>query len=159
MSALGSDCHITLTHPLVNGGKPYGFILDCTRSTHPGGISITREVSSDGSALIWVYFDILLADDLLNPDGSRHAESRGEMYAAWLEYMAQREGLELECALGTLLNLGALGFTAEERHLPTESLLLCQVNNAGVYWPPVDAATLALSIWDGTLNWNGAYWR
>ena len=159
MPTPGADCHITLAHPLVNAGDPYGFILDQERPTRPGGIAIKRQIASDGSQRVWVYFDILLADDLLNPNGSRHTKSRGEMYARWLEYMAQPGGLALGSALGVLLNLGALGWTAEERHIPDRSLLLCQLNNAGVYWPPVDPILLANSVWDGTLTWASSYWR
>jgi len=61
--------------------------------------------------------------------------------------------------VGVFANLGALGHASNEIHLPDRSLVRCQFNNAGTYWPPVDPATLALSTWDGTLSWATSYWR
>jgi hypothetical protein len=69
------------------------------------------------------------------------------------------DGLWLNTPVGTFLNLGAVGWTADERHLPHSSIIKCQINNIGYYWPPVDVATLELSQWDGTLTWATSYWR
>ena len=60
---------------------------------------------------------------------------------------------------GALTNLGALGFTADERHLPDHTVVKCQFNNAGSYFPPVDPEQLAQSIWDGPLTWETSFWR
>jgi len=58
MPTIGQDCHITLTHPAVNAGQPYGFLVneEPGESTRPGGIQITRQVNSDGNILVWVLF-------------------------------------------------------------------------------------------------------
>jgi hypothetical protein len=159
MPTLGTDCHITLSHAEIDGGAPYGFVLDCEGRARPGGISIRKEVASDGSTRVWVYFDVLLAERLTNPDGTWHSAGRAEMYLRLLQYLGKTSGLVLESAVGSLVNLGAIGFTAEERHLPESSLVRCQVNNTGVYWPPVDAQVLSLSQWDGTQTWGESYWR
>ena len=122
-------------------------------------MQITHEVDSSGTTRLWLYFDVLLSDLSINPDGSIHAASRAADYALLLQYLGRRDGLILDTPVGSFLNLGAVGWTADERHLPHSSIIKCQVNNIGVYWPPVDAALLELSIWDGTLTWAISYWR
>ena len=161
MPSIGQDCHLTLTHPAVNGGQPYGFLLneEPGENTRPGGVQITRQVSSDGSILVWILFDVLMADHAINPDGSVHQASRIEDYHMLMEYLSQGSGIILTSPIGAILNLFAVGFTADERHMPYSSLIKCQLNNYGVYFPPVDAATLNLSVWDGTLTWDTSYWR
>ncbi len=164
MPTLGTDCHITLTHPLVNGGAPYGFLLDPHSRRRPAGVMISREVVSDdllipGGVRINASFDVLLADLLINPDGSTHTASRLQDYARLLEYLDQQEEIALETEAGTLVNLGALGYAAVEKHGEGCSLVRVSLTNAGYYFPPVNAELLNLSVWDGTLNWTGAYWR
>ena len=41
MPTIGTDCHITLSHPDVNGGQPYGFILSPETRSRPEGIQVT----------------------------------------------------------------------------------------------------------------------
>ena len=157
---LGLDCHVRLTHAGVNGGAACGFlVVEDGAGTRPGGVQITHEVDSSGTTRLWLYFDVLLSDNSINPDGSLHAFSRAADYALLLQYLGRRDGLILDTPVGSFLNLGAVGWTADERHLPNSSVIKCQVNNIGVYWPPVDAALLELSIWDGTLTWATSYWR
>jgi hypothetical protein len=157
---IGQDCHITLTHADVNSGSPYGFLVDDDeKGTRPGGVQITHEVDSAGTTRLWLYFDVLLSDNSINPDGSIHSPTRTADYAALLQYLGKMDGIILDTPIGSFLNLGAVGWTADERHLPKSSIVKCQVNNIGVYWPPVDSAALELSIWDGTLTWGTSYWR
>ena len=157
---IGQDCHITLTHAEVNSGLPYGFLVEVSeKGTRPGGVQITHEVDSAGTTRLWLYFDVLLSDRSINPDGSAHAADRAADYALLLQYLGKMDGLMLDTPIGSFLNLGAVGWTADERHLPKSSIVKCQVNNIGVYWPPVDSATLELCIWDGTLSWGSSYWR
>ncbi|HBF40363.1 MAG TPA: hypothetical protein DDW19_00860 [Anaerolineaceae bacterium] len=161
MPVIGQDCHVTLSHPAINGGNAYGFLLneEPGGSSRPGGVQITRQVSSDGSILVWVLFDVVLADHAINPDGSAHAKSRMQDYNMLMSYLAQQSDLILTTPMGAIVNLFAIGFTADERHLPYSSLVKCQLNNSGIYFPPVDANTLNLSVWDGTLTWETSYWR
>ena len=157
---IGQDCHITLTHAEVNSGLPYGFLVEVSeKGTRPGGVQITHEVDSAGTTRLWLYFDVLLSDNSINPDGSLHSASRAADYAVLLQYLGRRNGLILDTPVGSFLNLGAVGWTADERHLPNSSVIKCQVNNISVYWPPVDASLLELSIWDGTLTWATSFWR
>jgi len=108
---------------------------------------------------VWLYFDVLLADNLLNPDGSMHAQTRAQMYSKLLQFLTMPSGIEVSTPVGTFTNLGALGFTADERHLPLSTIVKVQFNNAGYYWSPVAPELLAQSVWDGVLTWNTSYWR
>lgn len=165
MPTIGTDCHITLAHPDVNGGLPYGFILSTETRSRPEGIQITREVFSDVVAFydtgmrVWIHFDLMLSDLLIDPNGQRHTADRATMYAMLLQFLDQKEAINLESAVGTFVNLGALGYTAREKHFATHSIIYCQLNNVGSYFPPIDPALLDMSIWDGTLTWETSYWR
>ncbi|MBI9043377.1 MAG: hypothetical protein JEZ06_02755, partial [Anaerolineaceae bacterium] len=110
MTTVGEDCHITLMHEDVNGGAAYGFVLDPDSRARPEGVQMTREVVGDETeefTTVWIHFDVLLADELINPDGSLHTESRSEMYSKLLEYLDKREGVNLDMCMGTIMNLGA----------------------------------------------------
>jgi len=165
MPTIGTDCHITLTHPAVNGGLPYGFILSEQTRSRPEGIQVTREVFSEEVAFydtgmrVWIHFDIMLADFLVNPNGSKHTQTRADSYAMLLQYLDQKDSINLESPIGTFVGLGALGYTAREKHFPTHSIVYCQLNNVGSYFPPVDPEILDQSIWDGSLTWATSYWR
>ncbi len=159
MPTLGRDCHIVLSHPAVNSGQPFGLVLDSGSQLHPEGILVTRQFVSGQGVTIWVYFDALLADRLLLPDGSPATATRAEQYAVLMDYLQETSGIALESVVGTFVNLGAVGFTAHEYHNPGHSLVKACLTNAGVYYPPVDPAVLGLSVWDGTLTWETSYWR
>jgi len=105
------------------------------------------------------FFDILLADNAINPDGSTHIASRLTDYNMLMTYLSQKSELVLTSPIGAIVNLFAIGFTADERHMPLKSIIKCQLNNYGIYFPPVDPITLSLSMWDGTLTWETSYWR
>jgi hypothetical protein len=157
---IGRDCHITLSHPDVENGAPYGFLVDPSNRLRPAGFSLRRQALSDGNMQVWAYFDVLLGDHLINPDGSHHTATRSEMYTRLMQYLTLPSGLALSGPLGAFSNLGALGFISDERHRPDGSLVRCQLNNIGVYWPPVAPELLVESVWDGAaLTWNSTYWR
>jgi hypothetical protein len=159
MATLGKDCHVILTHPLVNSGQPCGFVLEEVDHQRGAPFTMQREVDSDGKVYVRLFFDVLLADNLLNPDGSRHARSRAELYTLLTGYLAQREGITVQTGMGVLSNIGALGHCATETHYPGVSLAACQFNNTGVYYPPADPGLYFNSAWDGTLTWGGSFWR
>jgi len=156
MPTISTDCHLTLTHPDVNGGDPYGFLL----SPDDGSpVIIQREITTSRELSVRVFFDAYLADSLLNPDGSVHTAAAAEMYARLVEYLAQTENLTLSFSGGTISNIGATGHSATEHHYPTHSVVACQFNNAGVYYGVLSSATYDNSIWDGTLTWASSCWR
>lgn len=157
---IGSDCHITLAHPEVNGGEPYGFVLD-PASHYPEGLAVKREVFSGLTQpmKVWVYFDVLLADHLINPDGSLHQAGRQEMYAALAAYLEKTSGLRFGFGLGVIVELGALEYAATEKHYADYSAVRVHLTNLGGYSGIVDDARYQLSLWDGSLTWENSYWR
>lgn len=167
MARIGEDCHLILQHPDVNGGDPYGFLCPKDNSHRELGVQVTREVVSDSTdetnaitgTQLWLNFDLILADDLYDPNGEKHPKSRAADYAMLTLFLAQPAGIALTTPAGTYTNLGALGWSADERHLPNHSIIKCGLNNVGFYFPPVDPELLALSVWDGTLTWETSYWR
>lgn len=164
---LGVDCHIILSHPDIDGGADYGFICPQDGTIKEEGVQITRRVQSvdttfadmHAGTMLWISFDIICADDLRNPNGQKHTKTRLQDYAKLNEYLLKSEGITLTTPVGTFLNLGALGYSADERHRPHHSIIKCELNNVGYYFPPVDPALMALSLWDGTLTWETSFWR
>lgn len=164
---LGVDCHLVLTHASVDAGTPYGFLCPNDGTIKEEGVQVIRQVITDdmgysdphSGTQLWVSFDILCADNLRTPDGRPHPKTRAQDYAKIMEFLLQTEGIILETPIGSFINLGALGFSADERHRPHHSIIRCELNNVGSYFPPIDPALLAESIWDGPLTWSTAYWR
>lgn len=159
MYVIGQNCHITLTHPQVNGGEPYGFILHSEDRERGAAVSVQRTTTADGGITIKVFFSVLLADQLINPDGSEHGDTKAQMYAKILEYLAQTSGLELATSAGVFSNIGASGHSATEVHFAPLSVITCQFNNAAPYYPPADPEVYLASQWDGTLTWEISFWR
>jgi hypothetical protein len=163
--AIGEDCHIILSHPTVDSGAEYGFLLVEDYGIKSGGVQITREVDSGGSTQLWLHFDVLLSDNSMNPDGTSHAKTRAQDYAKLCQFLEKQSGVAVTFTAGTLVNLGAVGWTADERHMPSHALVKCQFNNVGVYWPPIDPLLLSRSVWAvdeqlrGALSWDSSYWR
>ncbi len=157
---IGSNCHITLAHPDVNNGEPFGFVLD-PASHYPEGLAIKREVYS-GLAQpmkVWVYFDILLADRLVNPDGSLHQTGRLEMYAMLTAFLGKSSGLRFGFGLGSIVELGALEYAATEKHYADVSAVRVQLTNLSGYAGVINETRYQLSLWDGSLIWESSYWR
>ena len=158
---IGTDCDITLTHPSVNGGAPYGFILALDPSVRGGSISVQRSIDSLTRVIsIRLLLTVLLADDLKNPDGSVHGTTRAAMYTNLIAYLATTDGLSVDTVMGTWVGLAPLGFSATELHQVKVSHIACQFDNIDTYHPPIPYTLLASSLWDGpTLSWATSYWR
>ncbi|MCE5208274.1 MAG: hypothetical protein LLG42_08180 [Chloroflexi bacterium] len=160
MHIIGSNCHITLRHPDINGGEAYGFVLD-PASHYPEGLAIKREVFT-GLTIpmkVWVYFDVLLADDLINPDGSRHEANRQEMYTMLMAYLGKLKDIQFGFGLGAIVGLGAIEYAATEKHYAGYSTIRVHLTNAGGYQGVIDESRFNLSFWDGDLTWETGYWR
>ena len=166
MPTIGTDCDITLTHPLVNDGNPYGFILTPDPTYGRSGVSIQREVDPDtGSTSVFIFFSILLADELSNPDGSDHTQTRAQMYSMLLDYLEQTSEICVETVLGIWLGIGTIGHSATEQHLIKGSMISLKLANIGEYRPPAVPTTVFASIWqdsppeDDALTWDSSIWR
>lgn len=165
MATIGTDCDIMLTHPDVNGGDPYGFVLAPDASNKGSSVSIQRELDEDEEIQIYIFFTILLADELKNPDGSLHAEDRDTMYSMLLDFLEQTEGISISTFMGTWLGVGPMGHSATELHLIDGSYISCKFTNISTYHPPVDSDTFFNSEWqadtpeDSALTWDTSLWR
>jgi len=155
---IGENCHITLTHPDINGGEPCGFIL-VQEGKSPPAVAIQRERSSNGDEEIHVFFEILLAESLLGPNGADCPWTKGEQYANLIEFLATSDGIALGFSGGMLAALGALGHAATELHYPDRCQISCQFSCVGSYFPPVPLAEIQAAVWDGTRSWSESYWR
>ena len=158
---IGVDCDITLTHPLVNSGAPYPFIIANDPSVRGGSISVQRAVDANTLVVsIRVFLTVLLADTLKNPDGSLHAYTRAQMYAKLLAYLDQTDGMAIDTVMGTFTGLAPIGFSATELHQPLVSHIAIQFDNISTYHPPITSTLFSNSKWDEiTLTWATSYWR
>ena len=165
MPTIGIDCDIILTHPDVNSGVPYGFVLTPDPNNSPSAVSIQREVNALGEISIYIFFTLVLADDLQNPDGSEHADSRAVMYSMLLNYLGQTNGLTIGTVMGSWLGIGPLGHAATELHLPKASIISVKLYNATTYHPPVSETLFLNSLWSASpeetdaLTWETSLWR
>jgi len=165
MPTIGIDCDIILTHPDVNSGAPYGFVLTPDPNNSPSAVSIQREVNSEGEISIYIFFTLILADDLRNPDGSEHADSRALMYSVLLNFLGQTNGLTIGTVMGNWLGIGPLGHAATELHLPEASIISVKLYNATTYHPPVSETLFLNSLWSASpaeadaLTWETSLWR
>lgn len=164
---IGEDCHVILSHPSVDAGARYGFLSPQDNTVKEEGVQVTRRVQSEDTTyadmhagtMLWIAFDVLCADNQRAPNGAKHPKTRLQDYSKLAEFLLQSSGITLETPVGAFTNLGALGYSADERHRPHHSIIKCELNNVGFYFPPVDPELLALSLWDGTLTWGTSYWR
>jgi hypothetical protein len=163
---IGKDCDITLCHPDVYGGVPYGFILTPDPTHGRSGVSIQREIDSEaGPSNIYLFFSVMLADDLVNPDGSEHTDGRETMYLQLLEYLDQSAEICIDTVLGTWLGIGSTGHSATELHLINGSILSVKFANITEYHPPADSDLVLGSLWqadipdDDAFTWDTSLWR
>lgn len=162
---LGVDCDIALYHPSINSGDPYGFVLTPDPTHDRSGVSIQREVDEEGEITIYIFFTIMIADDLINPDGSEHSQDRQAMYDMLLQYLGMTSNLAVSTVMGTWLGIGPIGHSATELHLVNGSFISLKLANVTTYHPPVDSATFLRSMWEDTpppddaLTWNSSIWK
>ncbi len=165
MATIGTDCDIILVHPDVNGGDPYGFVLAPDQSNRGSSVSVQRELDEDEEIQIYIFFTILLADELRNPDGSMHADTRENMYSMLLLYLAQTADLSIGTFMGTYLGVGPMGHSATELHLIDGSYISCKMTNISAYHSPIDSGVFFGSQWQGStpaddaLTWATSVWR
>jgi hypothetical protein len=164
MTTIGVDCDIKLTHPQVNGGQALGFILKRARETVSGLVTLRRQAyrtpEGDYVDRLVFWMTVHVADQLLNPDGSRHPRGRAEIYSSLLEFLAARSGITLECATGIWTDLHAtLTVTTEYLGRVTDQVVLRL--HSGNYYDllPIDRERFLASVWDGALTWDTSYWR
>lgn len=158
---IGTDADITFTHPDVNSGAPFPFILAIDPSVRGGSLSVQRLVEENtGTVSIRLSLTVLLADDLKNPDGSEHTYTRAQSYAKLIDYLGKIDGLTINTVMGVWTGLAPVGFSATELHQPNRSHVACQFDNISSYHAPITSPTFWLSTWgEATLTWATSYWR
>ena len=162
---IGENCDLILVHPDVNDGDPYGFVLSPDPSKQGQAFSIQRSLDEDDEVQIYLFATILLADDLKNPDGSEHTDSRQDMYEMLLEYLAEVEGTAVGTFMGTYLGLGQVGHTSTELHLVDASIISLKFTNLTTYHSPIDSDLFFGSIWQDSppaadaFTWETSVWR
>ena len=132
---IGQNCQITLQHNSVNGGQPYGYLLTGEDKNYGAAVSVQHEQAADLTTKIRIFFCILLADNLTNPDGTLHSDSRSQMYQMLLNFLNQSSGLTIMTSDVVFAGVGASGFSATETHYEALTLVTCQFNNTGAYYP------------------------
>lgn len=157
---LGKNCDVRFTHADVNEGEPFGFLFAYDSSVRGNSLSVQRVVEN-GVITIRVYFTLLLADDLKNPDGSEHIDSRALMYARLLEYLEQSDSISLDTVVGVFAGMVSSGHSATELHQPDVTYFALQFYNLDDYHPPIDSEMYFASLWDGEdICWeDGMLWR
>ena len=158
MPILGKDSYVIFNHEDINSGEDYGFILKKDKE-HGPAVVVQREIDSDGDISIKVFFDVILADDLIDPAGSPHVFGREDDYLMLTSYLTQTTGVTITTPAGVYSNIGSSGHNATEFHYPNLSIVSVQLNNSGTYYPPVPQEDYVASVWDGTLTWATSYWR
>lgn len=162
---IGENCDLILNHVDVNGGDPYGFVLTPDPTQKTSAVSIQREITSEGVTSIYIFFTLILADDLKNPNGSDHADSRASMYSTLLSYLGKSSGLSVGTVMGTWLGIGPLGHSATELHLVNATFVSIKLFNVTTYHPPVSESLFLNSLWsasppaDDALTWETSLWR
>ena len=165
MANIGTDCDIILVHPDVNEGDPFGFVLSPDPSNKGSAVSIQREVDTEGDTQIYIFFTIVLSDELMNPDGSMHSANRESMYTMLLDYLNQAEGLSIGTVMGTWLGIGPMGHSATELHLVDGSYISCKMTNISAYHAPIESGLFFGSVWqndtpsDDAFTWDSSVWR
>lgn len=161
---MGKNCDLILAHKDIGGGVPYGFVLAPDPSQPTGTVSVQRERSGD-EQIIFIFFTLVLADDLINPDGSQHTDTRSVMYAALQEYLAKSDNLTVITHMGSFLGIGPLGHAATELHMVNGTYVSIKLSNVTAYRAPIPEATFYACLWadinnltGNELTWQNSFW-
>ncbi|MCJ7626601.1 MAG: hypothetical protein MUO76_24170, partial [Anaerolineaceae bacterium] len=146
-------------------GDPYGFVISPDPSKSGSSISIQRSLDDDDAVQIYLFATILLADDLQNPDGSEHTDSRQTMYDMLLDYLEKIEGISIGTVMGTYLGLGQIGHATTELHMVQGSYISLKFGNVSTYHQPISSDLFFGSLWqdtppaDDAFTWDTSVWR
>lgn len=168
-STIGVDCDIQIAHPEVNDGEPYGFIVEPQDRERGPVVRVHWEKYTNPNGTLtevrhlWV--TVMIADELLNPDGTLHRESAAEMYARLIELLTRPDRLSLVTRLGAITGLKSSGHVMEQSIYPGFMRVVCQLSSHSTAFQPVDYGYYLQSYWvdaatyAGIMNWGNSYWR
>ncbi|NPV55234.1 MAG: hypothetical protein HPY76_00975 [Anaerolineae bacterium] len=168
MPTPGKDCDITLAHPLVNGGEPVGFMLHPANQLIGPEVRIHHEVYTDALAQHFdvrhLWFDVLIADELLAPDGSRLAGAASQMLAHLTAIAAAHTNIALDTRLGVISGLSALQHALIYSIRHDHTVITVHLTTHSANFQPANPAYYFASVWQaadysGEMDWNNSYWR
>ena len=135
MPTIGEDADILLSHPALNGGAAYGFLLDREAPEKNILVERTTWMSYEGSWFERTKITVLLvlANQMTNPDGSINETTLAQWYTNYLALRGMVEGLTLSLPMVTFTGLKCSAFACKERHLEGRVELTLVLNSGN--WP------------------------
>ena len=169
MATIGVDCDILIAHPEVDEGRPYGFLVEPKSEKYGPVVQVHYEkytnpdYSSSDVRHLWA--TVMIADEMMNPDGSIHQETAAEMYAKLIELLTKPDQIILITRMGGMAGLKSSGHVMEQHIYPGVVLVNCQLSTQGSVYQPVNYDYYTRSYWVdedsyiGPMNWGNSYWR
>lgn len=157
-----------LYHALINQGQPLGLLLDHSRLNH-SSINVSRSAFkiADGNFQDQqvLSFTVLLADGMVNPDGSLHLGNTENEYNQLFEILSQRSEIGVITPEGIFSGLYSSGnYLVEERSGSTLRITI-MLSSSGDVFAPADRDRFEQSLWvdeenyAGSMTWDNSYWR
>lgn len=148
MPKIGVDCDIMLTHTLVNGGDPYGFLLlpDAKRRS---AVLIRREtylVNNGWQDRITYRIPIAIADHQTLPSGKVSSLTRADQYEMLMAFLDARTNLTLETKDGTYEELDATVLNAEISEFNEVVEAVVTLNNGNLAYV-IDTTSADFGAW------------
>jgi len=165
---VGKNCDVALFHPDVNGGQPVGFICEAKVKYGPP-VTVHWEAYSEWdnsvSDVRHLWFTVLIGDDLVNPDGSKHEAGAEETYLKLVEIITRHSGIGMINRLGAITGLKSSGHVLIQNIYPALQTVEVHLTTRLTNFAPVDPARYVESKWVdasmvvGAQHWGNSYWR
>jgi hypothetical protein len=159
---------VALFHPEVDAGEPVGFLCEAKVKYGPP-VTVHWEAYTDplgGIAEVrHLWCTILISDDLVNPDGSRHAENSTYMYGKLVEIAMKHRDIGLITKLSAMTGLRSSGHVMIQNIYPDIQTVVLSLTTRLTNFAPVDPGRYMESKWVdsgsyvGTMHWGNSYWR
>lgn len=150
MPTLGQDCEVMLYHSEVSSSQPLGLLLDHSRLYH-GSISVYRSAYrvADGSFQDQqvISFTVLIADGLVNPNGSLHMATANNDYNQLFEILARRSEIGMITPEGIFSGLYSSGNYSLEERSGGILRVTVQLSSTGDIFAPADRDHFEQSLW------------
>jgi hypothetical protein len=167
-AVVGVNCDMSLFHAEVDAGEPFGFLCEAKVKYGPP-VTVHWEVYSDAlgalSEVRHMWCTILIGDDLVNPDGSKHTETGAQMYAKLIEIAMKHTGIGVITKVGAMTGLKSSGHVMVQNIYPDIQTVVLSLTTHLTNFQPVDPALYMDSKWVdsttyvGSMHWNNSYWR
>lgn len=166
---VGKNCDVALFHPSVDGGQPVGLICEA-RGKYGPQVSVHWEAYSEWDNRIsdvrHLWFTALISDDLVNPDGSKHAEPAESAYLKLVEIITRHTGIGMINRLGVITGLKSSGYVMIQNIYPGLQTVEVHLTTRLTNFAPVDPVRYVQSVWVnsdsyhlGVMHWGNSYWR